>query len=265
MTAPATTVQAPRTPPVGSPTASAPRIALIAPVTLAAVRRRWPALLPIAVVTPLVLGLAAAVNGRLLAWDEPITDAAVGHRTAWLDAAAIAVSRLGSWVVVFPVGLLLAVVASRRSARLATVIVVTIGARPAVEWLLKEVVARPRPSGARLVDGTGFSYPSGHVLAAAATWAFLPPVVALFCRRRGTWWAAVGFSGAIITLVAWSRVWLGVHWTSDVVASLCLSFLALGAVEAWLGDRARPSPGPSTGPARSELTSVAGGPSSEPR
>jgi undecaprenyl-diphosphatase len=179
-----------------------------------------------------MLGLAAAIGGgRLLVWDVPITEAAVSHRTAWLDAAALAVSRLGSWVVVFPVGLALAVVASRRSPPLARVILVTVAARPPVEWLLKEIVGRPRPEGARLVTGTGFSYPSGHVLAAAATWAFLPPLLALFTRNRAVWWAAVVFSGALVALVAWSRVWLAVHWTSDVLASLCLSVIALSAAE----------------------------------
>jgi len=209
------------------------------PVTLAGVRRRWPALLPLAILVPLLLGLAAAVDGgRLLVWDATITDAAIAHRTPWLDAVALTVSRLGSWVVVFPVGIALAAVGSRRSRSLATVILVTIAARPAVEWLLKAMVGRPRPSGARLVPGSGFSYPSGHVLAAAATWMFLPPVVALFTRNRLMWWSTAGISGALVALVAWSRVWLGVHWTSDVVASLCLSFIALSAVETWLsGER----------------------------
>jgi hypothetical protein len=117
------------------------------------------------------------------------------------------------------------------------VIVVTLLARPVLEWALKLLVARPRPDGDRLVTGTGFSYPSGHVLAAAATWAFLPPVVALYTRSRALWWAAVGAAGTLIGLIAWSRVWLGVHWTSDVVASLVLAFLALSWIEAYL-DRA---------------------------
>jgi undecaprenyl-diphosphatase len=224
------------------------------PLTFAAVRRRWPALLPLAVILPLALGVVAAVGGgHLLIWDQPITDAAVAHRTPGLDAVALAVSRLGSWVVVFPVGLALAALASVRSRRLATVMLVTIMARPLVEWTLKEIVARPRPTGARLVAGTGFSYPSGHVLAAAATWAFLPPVVALLTRRRAWWWVAVAVSGALVVLVAWSRVWLGVHWTSDVVASLCLAYVALTAIEARLsgaapvaeggGDRSVPTTG----------------------
>lgn len=211
------------------------------PVSFRSLRRRWPALTPLAVLVPLLLGLAAMVDGgRLLVWDPPLTAAAVAHRTAWLDGLALAVSRLGSWVVVYPVGALLALAAARRSRPLAWAIVVTVAARPAIEWLLKDLVARPRPGGARLVPGTGFSYPSGHVLAAAATWAFLPPVVALYTHRRALWWAAVAAAGTLVGLVAWSRVWLGVHWTSDVVASLAVAFVALSAAEAWLDRRTHP-------------------------
>jgi undecaprenyl-diphosphatase len=227
VTAPVTTV-----PPAP---AAPPGLAAPPPVIFAAIRRRWPALTPVAVVVPLVLGLAAAVDrGRLLVWDGPLTDAAVAHRTAWLDDVALAVSRLGSWVVVFPVAAVLALAAARRSRTLAWVIVVTVAARPAVEWLLKDLVARPRPDGARLVPGTGYSYPSGHVLAACATWAFLSPVVSLYTHRRAIWRASVAAAGAVVALVAWSRVWLGVHWASDVVASLLLAFLALSAAEAWV-------------------------------
>jgi undecaprenyl-diphosphatase len=208
------------------------------PFTFAQARRRWPVLLPLAILLPLALGLAATIDGgHLLVWDAPLTASAVAHRSPWIDDLALAVSRLGAWTVVYPVAALLAWIASRRSRTLAMLIVLTVAARPAFEWLLKDLVARPRPSGARLVTGTGFSFPSGHVLAAAATWAFLPPVVALYVRRRALWWAAVGVAGSIIGLVAWSRVWLGVHWTSDVVASLAIAFVALSAIEARLDRR----------------------------
>jgi undecaprenyl-diphosphatase len=173
-------------------------------------------------------------HGRFLVWDGPITRAAVAHRTPALDHLALGVSRLGSWTVVFPVAALLALVAAWRSAPLARLIVVVVAARPLVEWAYKEVVARPRPSGARLVAGTGFSFPSGHVLAAAATWAFLPAVVALFTPRRAVWRGTVALAVTIVVAVAWSRVWLGVHWTSDVVASLAIAVLVLGGATAWL-------------------------------
>jgi len=205
------------------------------PCTFARLRQRWPLLLPVVVLVPLALALAATVDGgRLLAWDAPLTARAVAHRTPWIDELALAISRLGAWPVVYPVGALLAWLASRRSRTLAAVIIVVVASRPAFEWLLKDIVGRPRPDGARLVDGTGYSFPSGHVLAAAATWAFLPPVMALYTRSRALWWAAVGVAGSIVGLMAWSRVWLGVHWTSDVVASLAIAFIALSAAEAWL-------------------------------
>lgn len=225
----------------------APRTPLAArpPLTFAAVRRRWPAVPVLALLVPLVLGIAATIDGgRLLFWDTALTETAVAHRTPWLDDLALAVSLLGAWVVVYPVGALLAVAASRRSRTLAWVIVVTVAARPAIEWLLKDIVARPRPDGARLVAGTGYSYPSGHVLAVVATWAFLPMVVALYTHRRALWWATLGAAGTIVALVSWSRVWLGVHWASDVAASLLLAFVALSAAEAWLArSRLRPAVG----------------------
>jgi undecaprenyl-diphosphatase len=173
-------------------------------------------------------------GGRLLFWDAPLTTAALDHRSAAIDSWSRAVSRLGAWPVVYPLGAALALAAALRSPRMAWIIVATVAARPAVEGLLKEIVERPRPDGPRLVAGTGFSFPAGHVLAAIATWAFLPAVVALYTHRRSLWWASVGVTGTVVALVAWSRVWLGVHWTSDVVASLALGYLALNAVEAWL-------------------------------
>jgi undecaprenyl-diphosphatase len=205
--------------------------------------------LPFAVLLPLLLGAAAMVDaGRLLVWDAPLTARAVAHRSPWIDEMALAISRLGAWPVIYPVGALLAWCASRRSRTLAAVIVVVVACRPALEWLLKDLVARPRPDGARLVDGTSYSFPSGHVLAAAATWAFLPPVVALYTRRRALWWAAVGVAGSMVGLMAWSRVWLGVHWTSDVVASLAIAFVVLSAVEAWLHRKPEPQPEPDPAP-----------------
>jgi transposase len=210
------------------------------PLTFRTVRQRWPLLILLAVLVPLVLGALAMVDGdRFLFWDAPLTAAAVDHRGTVIDNVSLAVSRLGAWPVVYPLGAAFALAAARRSSRLAWIIVATVAARPAVEWLLKEIVERPRPDGARLVAGTGFSFPSGHVLAAIATWAFLPAVVALYTRRRSLWWASVGVAGSVVALVAWSRVWLGVHWTSDVVASLALGYLAFNAVEAWLQRSAR--------------------------
>ena len=216
------------------------------PGTLRAVRRRCPWLAPACLAVFVLLGLAAALHGgTALVWDRPITNACVTLRSPWIDRLALWTSRLGSTPVVLAAGAAGVLLAARRSRTIALIMLVTVAARPPVEWLLKEVVARPRPSGARLVAGTGYSYPSGHVLAAAATWAFVPVIVGLYVHRRWLRRALTMLAAAVIVLVAWSRVWLGVHWTSDVIGSLALAFLALSTAEIAIASRAgRPAGGP---------------------
>lgn len=205
------------------------------PMTL---RRIWggrPWVLAGAVLLAVLLGVGAAIGGgRLLVWDQPITDAVVRLRCPGVDRVALWVSRLGSTPVVLAAGLAGIALAARRCRSVALVMLVTVAIRPPFEWLIKEIVAQPRPSGARLVPGTGFAYPSGHVLAAAATWGFVPAIAGLYVTRRWVWWTLTGMAYSVIVLIAWCRVWLGVHWTSDVVGSLAIAFVALTAAEAAL-------------------------------
>jgi undecaprenyl-diphosphatase len=210
------------------------------PMTLRRIRQRWPWLVPAALVLVGLLGALASVRrGELLVWDRPITDTSVALRGPLVDRIALWVTRLGSTPVVFGAGALGVVLAARRCRTLALVMLVTVAARAPVEWLLKDLVGRPRPAGARLVAGTGFSYPSGHVLAAIATWGFVPLIAALYIHRRWLWWTLTTLAWSIITLVAWSRVWIGVHWTSDVVGGLALGFVVLSAAEALIDGRHR--------------------------
>jgi undecaprenyl-diphosphatase len=189
----------------------------------------------LAAVTFVVLAIAAATDGGSgLGWDRAVTDAAVDQRSTLLDDVAVGVTQLGSWVIAVPLGFALAFIAKQRSPELAVAIVVVVTTRPFVTWLLKAIVTRPRPGlGDRLVDATGHSYPSGHVLAAAATWIFLPAVVSLYSQRRAVWITAVAIAATVILAVAWSRVWLGVHWVTDVVGSLLVTAVGLYGLAAW--------------------------------
>jgi undecaprenyl-diphosphatase len=202
------------------------------PATLTEVgaRHRW--LLPAAATLFVALAIGAVFGD--LPWDEPITRWLVSLRTPWLDEVVRRVSFLGSTRVVILVAAVAALASWRRCPRLALAIVVIALARPLVEWGLKDLIDRPRPVGNRLVAGNGPSFPSGHPLATAASWGLLPLVVALYTRRRAVWWAVTAAVWTLVVLVAASRVWLGVHWTSDVVASLALAVLGVAGAERFI-------------------------------
>lgn len=206
------------------------------PFTPVGVLARSPYPIAFLATTFVLLALAAALDGGsiLLRWDEPIQKAVEGWRESGRTDLVLMISNLGGTrFVIFGSVALLAIV-WRRCHSLAIVLAAATLARPLVEWTLKNLVDRERPDLVRLVDGTGPSFPSGHVMAAIALWGLVPPVVSLLTGRRRWWWASVGISAVVIAAVAFARVYLGVHWFSDVVGALVLGGIYLVLVETLL-------------------------------
>lgn len=203
------------------------------PATPAGVLYRYPWLLPAVIVSFAAMALAASVaNGALLrVWDEPIRGWITDHRTDWLDSFFLYATRLGSWQVVVIGLVVLLALAWRACAPMAGLLIVATLARPACEWLIKSGVGRERPQIGGLVESAGPSFPSGHVMAAVALWGLVPPIVALLTRRRTLWWIATAVSGSIILVVAASRVYMGVHWFSDVIGALLFGAVYLLVIE----------------------------------
>jgi undecaprenyl-diphosphatase len=71
-------------------------------------------------------------------------------------------------------------------------------------------------------------------MAAIALWGLLPVVVALYTRRRAVWWAAAALAGTLIAGISASRIYLGVHWFSDVTGGLIVGAFLLLAIDTLL-------------------------------
>lgn len=193
-----------------------------------------PAIIWIVAAASLLLAIAAAVDGGslLLVWDEPIQRWVGSRRTDNLDTVFRSFSRMGSNIVVFASFAVILAVVARRCRVLALALAVAVLARSPLEYVIKDVIARDRPNLDRLIEiGPGFSHPSGHVLAAVTLWGLLPAVVALMTDRRWIWWLTTVFSAVLIVGISASRVYLGVHWFSDIVQGLLLGWLFLTLVE----------------------------------
>jgi hypothetical protein len=88
---------------------------------------------------------------------------------------------------------------------------------------VKALVERERPPVPHLAPSSGFSFPSGHTAAAAATWAAVVLVLGRGRPFRSKAWLAAG-AAAVTVAVAASRVLLGVHWLTDVIGGAALGF-----------------------------------------
>ena len=93
----------------------------------------------------------------------------------------------------------------------------------ALNALLKAIVQRPRPEGFRLVAESGYSFPSGHSMVAMAFFGLLIWMIWRYHRRDAMRVVWCSFFGLVIVAVGLSRVYLGVHYASDVLAGFCVS------------------------------------------
>ncbi|WP_330703840.1 phosphatase PAP2 family protein [Novosphingobium resinovorum] len=90
-------------------------------------------------------------------------------------------------------------------------------------WLansaLKALVGRARPQIVpHLTEAGGSSFPSGHSFNAAVVYVAIALAFAAMSSRRSVRRTLVGAAMMLALVIAWSRVWLGVHWPSDVIA-----------------------------------------------
>jgi undecaprenyl-diphosphatase len=156
-------------------------------------------------------------------FDNHLTSFVVTHRTAGLNAVMKAVTWLGSWVAVLVVAAIVLVLVLRRRLSIGFLLlaVVAWAGTQGGTTLAKQLVQRPRPpEDLRLVSAHGWSWPSGHTATATLVFAVLATVVWMLTPSvRLRLLAALGWI-VVAVAVAFSRVELGVHWTTDVLASV---------------------------------------------
>ncbi len=160
-------------------------------------------------------------------WDAPLMLAIHQFSRPWLDTLMIVITKIG-----FPGALVIAPAAAlwlwwRRQQHLAAIaLVVSIVGSALLSSSLKVLFARPRPAVfPPLMAETTYGFPSGHALSAVALFGF---AAYLLWQQQQRIWALLAVLFAL--LVSLSRIYLGVHYPSDVLGSLSLGLLWLAVV-----------------------------------
>ena len=181
-----------------------------------------------------VIAYASIVSGDPgpTAGDKTAADIAESIRTGWLTELAKGVTALGSSYVVLPLAALAAgLLALRRRWIELCVLVAGLALIYDLVHVLKVSIDRPRPAGG-LVDASGGALPSGHA-AHAVFYAWIAATVALRMRPGLAGRSIVIGAGiALAALIGLTRVYLGVHYLSDVSTGWGLAAAAFAACAA---------------------------------
>lgn len=156
----------------------------------------------------------------------------------WLATAMTDLTALGGHTVIALVTLVAAgFLALRRQPRVALLLIGAVAAGMALSAGLKAIVGRARPAlDLQLVTPYGASFPSGHALLSAIAYLTLGAMLARAEADRATRRFVIACAVALTFLVGASRVYLGVHWPTDVLAGWAIG-AGWAAATAWLAAR----------------------------
>lgn len=93
--------------------------------------------------------------------------------------------------------------------------------------VLKIIIQRPRPEGYRLITENGYSFPSGHSMVSMAFYGLIIYLIWNLVKNKKVKYISCGLLGILIPLIGFSRIYLGVHYASDVIGGFLISIAYL--------------------------------------
>lgn len=131
------------------------------------------------------------------------------------------VTNLGGKFVLISLGIILFITLRKRKLGIyvaLNLIIITI-----INQLLKHIVQRPRPNEYRIIDETGYSFPSGHSMVSTAFYGFLIYLICKYVKNKYLKYISTVLLSFLILWIGVSRIYLGVHYTTDVLAGFLIS------------------------------------------
>lgn len=212
---------------------------------------------------PVSLGLAVS-SLLLFAWlaevvlsesvvrsDENIRAYIHQFASPTLTRAMRFVTNFGDWqIVLFGTALLLLILLYLRAFNYMKMVAVTMTGGGILDGVLKDTFHRVRPEAFFIPRPTTYSFPSGHALISLCFYGLLAGIISLQWRKRWQRVLTWALAACAIGTIGFSRIYLGVHWPSDVLAGYLTALMWMGAVRfvAVKLDERRPAPAEASAP-----------------
>lgn len=168
------------------------------------------------------------------AFDMPIIHTVQGAETDLLTTIMKTFTIIGSTkTAVVLVILFLAILAAKKLYKQAIFAAIVIGGTAVLNQGLKFIFQRPRPEFHRMVDVGGYSFPSGHTMMAFSIYTVIAYLIWYHVKSSAVRTLITLFAVVMIFMIAVSRIYLGVHFPSDIAGGVLLSaawFIAAAAV-----------------------------------
>ena len=171
------------------------------------------------------------LEGDTAKFDEFVREAIHRHAAPGITRFMLGISFLGSSAVVTTLCVLaIAAFLYFRQARTAALLAITMVGMAALDITLKLAFHRARPVTYFGPAPTTYSFPSGHAMGSFCLYGVLAAILAARAKGRRTRWCIWAGAVLLIGMIGFSRIYLGVHYPSDVIAGYCAGAVWVGAV-----------------------------------
>lgn len=164
-------------------------------------------------------------DGEIMKYDMFAYRIIMKLRNNWLTPIIKVITNLGSAIALIVLSIASLVFIKNRKIGIcisANLVLITL-----LNLLLKNIVQRPRPEGYRIISETGYSFPSGHSMISTAFYGLLVYLIFKKITNNKLKWLMCIFLSIIAIGICCSRVYLGVHYASDVIAGFFTSIAYL--------------------------------------
>jgi len=189
------------------------------------VKKRFKWIICVIALLVFFLLLREVCNNDILGIDEMVADFVLSFRSTKWTMFFKTVTKLCN--TLFIVGVFLLILFVVKNLRIKKYLCANILVILATNTVIKFIVSRSRPLGEHLVEASGFSFPSGHSMMAMGMYGLFIYFTYRYVENKKHKYSLISFLLVVIILIGMSRIYLGVHYTSDVLAGFTLSLAYL--------------------------------------